>query len=134
MKEITRKKVVLVVGIVFVIMLVAGCEEQNISNTKSNTKKSRLVAAENGQLKKQLEQRDREIEKQKGLLNKCLKEKKVLEEQSQQNAQVLVDELFKSFGEENTKLRKENEKLKARVQQLEKEIEELKVPAVSKPH
>ena len=126
MKEITRKKVVLVVGIVFVIMLVAGCEEQNISNTKSNTKKSRLVAAENGQLKKQLEQRDREIEKQKGLLNKCLKEKKVLEDKTEQGIKKQVKDILAILIEENVKLRKEIDRLK-------KDIEGLKGPAGSEP-
>ena len=133
----------LAVGIT-VIMLIAGCEEQNLSNTK----KHRLIAAENIRLKKELEQygekigkqkklhdveikkqknlHDREIKKQKELLAKCLQEKRALREKPQEED----DGLTKFLLEENIKLREENEKLKAQVQQLEREFQELKEPSV----
>ncbi len=122
MKGIARKEVVLVVGIVFVIMLIAGCEEQNVSNTR----KSRLIATENSQLKKRLEQRDGEIEKQKGLLDKCLQEKKVLEQKTSQDFKGQVEGILVILMEENVKLRQEIDRFK-------KEIEELKGPASSEP-
>ena len=124
MKRPVQKAIVLAVGIV-VIMLIAGCEEES----QSNTKKSRLIAAENIQLKK-------EIEKQKELLEKCLQEKKTPEEMSPEGTQDLTQFLF----EENIKLHEENEKLKAeivqlevRIKQLETELEELKKPEGPKP-
>ncbi len=57
MKRWTQKAVILAVGVV--IMLTAGCEKEN------------PLANENRQLKEHLEQRDKEIEKQKELLVKC---------------------------------------------------------------
>lgn len=119
MKRPVQKAIVLAVGVV-VIMLIAGCEEES----QSNIKKSRLIAAENIQLKK-------EIEKQKELLEKYLQEKKPPEEMSPESTQDLTQFLF----EENIKLHEENEKLKAeimqleaRIKQLETELEELKKP------
>jgi len=64
--------VAFVVCVAFII-LIAGCEGENLSDTKSNIEKSRLIAIENIQLKEQLEQRDKEIERQKELLEKCLR-------------------------------------------------------------
>ena len=129
MRGIARKEVILVVGIVFVIMLIAGCEEQNVSNTK----KSRLIAAENSQLKKELErlsvkleQHNGEIEKQKGLLGKCLQEKKVRDKKTMQDFKEQMEGILVVLIEENVKLRQE-------IDRFEKEIEELKGPASSEP-
>ena len=129
MKKPAQIAVVLAVA---VVMLIAGCEEQSLSNTK----KSKLIAAENIQLKKELEKRDREIEEQKKLVDKCLREKKGQEDKTQEKVEELMGLIFESFGEENKELRKENENLKAQVQQLEArikqletELEELKKPA-----
>ena len=102
-----------------VIMLIAGCEEQNLA------RKSRLLAAENIQLKEQLEQCEKEVEKQNAL-----------EEQSKERIAGMMDTISKTIGEKNKKLREENKTLKtqimqleARVRQLEKELEELKKQA-----
>jgi len=104
------------------IILIAGCEGENLSDTKSNIKKSRLIAVENIQLKK-------EVAKQKELLDKCLREKKALQEKPQEEGESLIKFLF----EENLRLDKENKSLKVqvqrletRVQRLEKELEELR--------
>jgi len=102
MRKPVYKAVILTVGVV--IILIAGCSGQDIS--KSEIKRGRLTAAENKQLKKQLEQLRGELEKQKELFAKRLPEEKATEE--------------------NTKLRQTIEKLKARVKQLEEEIEKLK--------
>ena len=119
MKISTKRAFILAVCIV-VIMLIAGCEEQDPA------RKSRLIAAENIQLKEQLEQCEAEVEKQRAL-----------EEQSQEQVAGLMNEISKTFGEENKKLREENKALKvqikqleAQVQQLEKELEELKKPGL----
>lgn len=129
-----------VVGIVFVVMLVAGCEEE-----LSNVKKHRLIATENRQLKKQLAQleveierqktlHNTEIEKQKQLLEECEQAKKVKAEQPPEN----VEDLFGILNDaltENQVLSEENEKLKARVQQLETIIEQLgkELPKMEEP-
>jgi len=135
MKSSGQKAVILVVSIVFVITLVAGCGEQELLSTR----KSRLIAVENRQLKK-------ELEDQKKLLGKCLQEKKDSEEQIHKSIKDLADNAFKDF-EENVRLREENKKLEARVKevererdklkaqvgQLKKEVEKLKKQAGSKP-
>jgi len=121
MKRLVRIAFVLTVGAV-VIMLVAGCEEQQRPST--GTKKSRLIAAENIELKKQLQQRAQEIERQKTLLEQCLQEKKNLEGQTQKNIKELIGLALKNFAEESAKLRKENERLKGQIEQLKKKLEE----------
>jgi len=124
MRKPVQKAIVLAVGIV-VIMLIAGCEEES----QSNTKKSRLIAAENIRLKK-------EIEKQKELLEKCLQEKKAPEEMSPEGAQDLTQFLLEEsvkLNEENEKLKAEIVQLEARIKQLKTELEELKKPEGPKP-
>jgi len=115
MKTLAKRGFILAVCTV-VIMLIAGCEEQNLA------RKSRLLAAENIQLKEQLEQCEKKVEKQE-----------VLEKQSKERVVGMMDAISKSVGEKNKKLREENKTLKAqteqlevRVRQLEKELEEFK--------
>ena len=119
MKRLARKAFVLTAGIVL-LMLIAGCEEQNKPQSQSPGKKDRLVAAENIQLKKDLKQRDEEIKQQKMLLDKYMEENRALREDAQKNTQTLLGEIMKSFAEENEKLRKENEELKAQIKELKK--------------
>jgi len=64
MRKSVQTTLVLIIGIVFVIMFLTGCQEQSLSDTK----RSRLIADENRQLKQELSRRDREIAKQKELL------------------------------------------------------------------
>lgn len=137
MKRRAQKAFVLAVSIV-VIMLIAGCdEEQNLSSTKSAVKKHRLIAAENMRLKKDLERRDKEIKSQKELhnkkskqqqelLEKCLKEKNACQERTQQDIQKQVDSVLTVVMEKSEELRKENESLKAQIEKLQAELEELK--------
>jgi len=124
MKEAVRKGFVLVVSVV-VIMLIAGCEEQQLPSEK----KSRAIAAENMQLKKDLERRskeieglkdlhDREIKKQEKLLAKCLEDKETWKEKSRQSVRNQVKGVLDTVIEENAKLRRENEELKAQIEKL----------------
>lgn len=116
MSKSSQTVMVLAICMAF-IALIAGCAEKNLSNTK----KHKLIAVENMQLKKQLEQRDKEIEKQKKLLDKCLRGKKALQEKPQEEGESLTKFLF----EENLRLDKENKSLKAQVQQLEARVQQL---------
>jgi len=124
MKKAVGKGFVLVVSVV-VVMLIAGCQEQQLPSEK----KSRLIAAENMQLKKELERRskeieglkelhDREIQKQEKLLAKCLEEKETWKEKSRQNIRNQVNGVVDAIMEQNAKLRQENEKLKAQIENL----------------
>lgn len=141
MKEAVRKGFVLVVSVV-VIMLIAGCEEQQLPSEK----KSRAIAAENMQLKKDLERRskeieglkelhDKEIQKQEEPLAKCLEEKKAWKEKARQNVRNQVKGVLDTVIEENAKLRQENEKLKAQIAELEAQVQQLekKVEGITAP-
>jgi hypothetical protein len=120
---------VLAAGVV-AIMLNAGCEEQQ---QQPNSKMARLVAVENNQLKKDLQQRDVEIGKlkeqhgnelkgQQELLAKCQKEKEDLQEQIAGKFQGQIDNLMGSVAEESKQLREENESLKAQIETLKAEL------------
>ena len=120
MKRWTQKAVILAVGVV--IMLTAGCEKEN------------PLANENMQLKEQLEQRDKEIEKQKELIAQYLQEKEDWGEQIQESIKSLTDGAIKDMEEigrlreENAKLKSQIEQLEVHVQQLEKELKKIAVP------
>ena len=118
MKRPAQKAFVLAVGIV-VIMLIAGCdEEQNLSSTKSAVKKHQLIAAENTRLKKDLERCNKEIKQQQELLAKCQQQKEALKKQLQENIQERVDSILAAVMEDNAKLRKEIKDLKAQREKL----------------
>ena len=119
MKKSTQTALISAVAIV-AIMLIAGCAEQDLSSTK----KTRLIASDNIQLKKQLQQCNKEIEKQKKLLDECLQAKKVLQQDSQKDIGNLVANIFEGVAKENTNLRDENEKLKAQIEKLKSKLEE----------
>ena len=112
------KKVFTLTVAIFVVALVAGCEEEQML---PDVRKCRLIANENRHLQEQLEQREKEIERQKGLVDKCRQEKKHSEQQTQENIKDLVDDAVKNF-EENVKLRQENDELKARIKELEAKL------------
>jgi regulator of replication initiation timing len=65
MKTLAQKQLVLTSTIVFVIMLIAGCEEQNKNQPQTNVdvKQARLLVSENMQLQKQLTKSQDESEK-----------------------------------------------------------------------
>ena len=110
MKRWTQKVIILAVGVV--IMLTAGCEKEN------------PLANENMQLKEQLEQRDKEIEKQKALLVKCQQGRKDLEERIEEDIKGLTENALKDL-EEIGRLREENAKLKSQIEQLETHVQQL---------
>ena len=130
MKESAPKMLVAAVGIVFGIMLFAGCEEeeQNSSNTTPDAKRSRLIAIENRQLKQQIEElkktHAKEIKRQKELLGKCEREKKTLEELSSKGVDSYMKDILGPIAEENAKLHEEIETLKAQIEKLKTEHEE----------
>ena len=127
MKRPDLKVIVLIVGIA--LMLIGGCGGQN---EPPSVKKSRTIAAENIELRKQLAQSSKEIEKlkeqhgkeideQKKLLQTCLQEKEDLKEKSRQNIRSQVKGVLDTVLEQNKKLREENNKLKAQIENLQKQ-------------
>ena len=124
------KTLVLVVGIIFGFMLIAGCEEEEtLSNTKPNAepnaKRSRLIVIENTQLKAQIEELKKlhssEMEKQKKLLDNCMQAKKALEEVSEKGVDNYMETILGPLSDENVKLREENKTLKAQIEKLKTE-------------
>ena len=126
MKGPARKAFVLVIGIA--VMVAAGCGPQE----PPGVKKSRTIAAENIELRKELAQSSKEIEKlkeqhgkeideQKKLLQTCLQEKEAWQNKSQQNIRSQVKGVLDTVLEENKKLREENTRLKAQIEELQKQ-------------
>ncbi len=127
MKRPASKEFVLVISIA--VMLMAGCGGQN---ELPSVKKSRTIAAENIELRKELAQNSKEIEKlkeqhskeideQTKLLQTCLQEKDALKKKSRQNIRSQVKGVLDTVLEENKKLREENSKLKAHIEELQKQ-------------
>ena len=109
------------------IVLSAGCGPQQ----PPNVKKARAIAAENIELRKELERRNNqietlkeqygeELEAQKKRLKTCLQEKEELKEKSRQNIRDQVKGVLDTVLEENRKLREENTRLKAQIEELQK--------------
>ncbi len=116
-------------GVGALLLLIAGCQEQQLPSEKQ----SRLVAAENIRLRKQLGQRADEIEMLKKLHNeektqqetqlaKCREQQKVLRDKLEQGTRKEIQEVLQAVMEESAAVSAENEKLKARVEQLEAEL------------
>jgi chromosome segregation ATPase len=132
MKGTVQKMLILVVGVI-VFVLIAGCQE-SATGGPTDAKKSRLIAAENIELKKQLarydkqieklkEQHSKEIKRQDELLAKCQEEKKVRqEEKTDENTKEQMDELSEFIMEQLSKLQEENENLKSQIENLKAEL------------
>jgi outer membrane murein-binding lipoprotein Lpp len=130
MKGTTQKMFILAVGVI-VFVLIAGCQE-SATGGPTDAKKSRLIAAQNMELKKELEQRSKEIERlkelhskeikrQEGLLAKCHGEKKLWQDKADENIKEQVGEILAATVELNSKLQEENESLKAQIEKLKAE-------------
>lgn len=122
-------RTIFVLAVWIVVMLIAGCGEPE----PPSVKKSRLIAAESMQLRKELGRRGKEIErlkqvhneeieKQKKLLAKCLEEKEGWKQKARQNVRNQVKGVFDAIMEQNAKLREENEKLEGQIGKLEAEL------------
>ncbi len=99
------KVLFLAVGVLFIAAF-AGCNEDSLSETR----KSRLIASENRQLKKEVKSRKEQAER-------CLQEKKASEEDMQSMSEYLIGEI--------KKLREENEGLKGQIERLQTEVKGL---------
>ena len=128
MKEQMRKASVSVVGVI--LMLIAGCGQKE----PPGIKQSKAIAAENIELRKQLERRDqeierlkeqheKEIEKQEKLLKQCQQDKDTWKKKAQQNIRSQVEPVLDAVMDETAKLREDNTTLKAQIEQLQKEAD-----------
>lgn len=113
-----RKIFVFVIAVLFVSILILGCEEQQIS-AGAGDKRGRLVGVENIKLKNQLEQCNKKLEKQRKKFTKSQQDCQTQKQKMKDNVEKLGKGMIKDF-EEMLNLRKENTELKARIKELEK--------------
>lgn len=129
MERMLNKGFVLAVGIAMV--LIAGCGEQQLPSEK----KSRLIAIENAELKKEIAQRDLELENLKGRhardvkqreqqLTECKKQNENCKEDLHGKIEKRMDEVFEAMMEESAKVQAENKGLKAEIAELKTKLEE----------
>jgi vacuolar-type H+-ATPase subunit I/STV1 len=116
-----------VVSIIFCVCI-CGCEEQSLT---PDSKKARLVASENIELKKQLEQcrqdlakekelREKEVQEAKAQVEKYQEQIRKLQGQSTAYLQQQIESFVGALVEETAKLKAENDLLKERIKELEK--------------
>ena len=125
MKNITKPAIIFTMTGLFVLSIV-GCNEQQQQPT-SSSKKARLVANENMQLKEQLQSLDGQIkdlqaqlQTQKDLLEDCRKEFKALKLKKQSEGEkFLVDILMSADDAEKDDLKKQIKILEEKIKQLE---------------
>jgi chromosome segregation ATPase len=110
-------KIISAVLVLLAVLSAAGCDEQNKPDKEAQVKKHQLIAAENMQLKNELEQARAEIASQKELLDKCAEEKKASEEQMQKTIDEMANDALKDF-EELVGLREQVEQLKQQLEEL----------------
>ena len=137
MRALFHKELIVVIGIVFV--LISGCSEPESMNVKM----SRIVAAENMELKEELRQQDWEIkslkEQHEQQINNLedtvagLKEQvKALAEKSKQNVRDQVEGVLDVVVEQNAQLKAMNERLKEEIEQLKKQLDNPYMPKEDK--
>ena len=133
MKDQARKVFVIAIG--FVAMLTAGCGQQE----PPGVKQSRAIAAENIELRKQVERLNQEIERlkerhekdikeQQKLLTQCRQDKESWKKKARQNIRSQVEPVLDTVMDEIAKLREENTKLKAQIEQLQQEAKQNSTP------
>jgi hypothetical protein len=109
------------------LILTGGCGPQE----PQSIKKGRVIVAENIELRKELDRRNKQVEmlkaqystkidEQREQLQKCLREQEELKQKSRQNVRDQVSSVLDNIMEENKKLREENTRLKAQVEKLQK--------------
>ncbi len=110
-------------------------------DTQPDIKRSRLIAIENAQLKAQIEKmkdsHTREMEsqqnlhtneknRQKKLLDNCLRQKVALQEMSTKGVENYMQKILGPLADENTKLQEEIKGLNEQIEKLKTELEEAK--------
>ena len=106
------------------VIFLAGCQESEAPSQK----KSRLIAAENMELKKTLQQREKEIEtlkiqhardveRREKALAQCRKQTENCRKELEEGLDEKVNDVLGTMMEEIAKLRAENEALKAKIEQ-----------------
>ena len=125
LKRVIRRNMIrlmaLAVSIIFVTSI-TGCQEE----AQQDPRKFQLIAAENIQVKDQLQQCQTQLEEQTRLAEKYLKEHEDFKKRSGEATEKLMKYIYDSTGAEKKQLQQENAELKSKIEELSREIEELK--------
>ncbi|MHC4266608.1 MAG: hypothetical protein ACYSUK_11875 [Planctomycetota bacterium] len=127
--------------LVWLFILVAGCEEQQANVEVPGEKQARLVAIENTQLKEQIQQFNQKLANQKRSYEKQIRGLKAVinqaketnnelrellkEDANWQQMEEFMSTLAATIGEKNDRLTLENRSLKDEIEELKNKIEEL---------
>ena len=135
MKKTAPILMALVIGVVFCLPLISGCDKEGAATVSSDPKAARFLAIENENLKKQLADQKLQSEGQISILKKqhadqiaakqtqldrCMAENKNLQEMSQKGVDSYMQSVLGPVVDENTKLKKEIDSLKAQIEELKK--------------
>jgi chromosome segregation ATPase len=137
MQKQLLKSVVAIVTLAGVLILAVGCQEEKI-----DAKKTRLIAAENINLKREITHRDQEIQKlkqqhakeleqQKKLLSDCKQRNENLEKELKKGLEERVTSVTSTIMDQNIKLREQLDNLRKQIEQLEGQIKAEAKPAAS---
>jgi chromosome segregation ATPase len=107
MNRLVRKEFVLVLCSYLIVMLIAGCEQQNLSSEKKN----RFIAYENKSLKEQLAQQEKKIEEQDRLLKECQQNREILEKKLE-NEQQQEKKIGEQLAQREKKIEEQDRLLK----------------------
>jgi uncharacterized small protein (DUF1192 family) len=100
------------------IVIIAGCEQTQQKQTISVSRKDRLIANENMNLKEEIARCQSEMEKQQNLVKECQEEQEKILQQTGENTQWLANELPQDLVKQVEELSQENEQLKAEIERL----------------
>ena len=117
------KKAVCILAVLLIVIF-AGCQQSQEKQTTGVSRKDRLVANENLDLKNEITRCQAEIEKQKNLVSQCENEKEEMDRQANETMKWLLDELPKDLLNDASKLSEENANLTAKIAELEKALKE----------
>ncbi len=107
-----------IVAAVFIIVWAGGCQEEQIS---SDVKMSRLISAENRQLKQEIETLKKQIDQQEQNLAQCEKEKQDWQFKAEKGLEKQGEKMMSMMMTSQAGLTAENERLKAELAKLKGE-------------
>ncbi|MBN1788802.1 MAG: hypothetical protein JW806_10485 [Sedimentisphaerales bacterium] len=100
------------------IITLAGCQQSEQSQNSGISRRDRLLANENMNIRNELTDCQKEVKRQQELLTQCQQEKEEIGQQANENVSWLMEELPGDLQKEINRLTKENEQLKAEIVSL----------------
>jgi len=116
----TRRSALILSAVAALLALavsITGCEQHQCGD-----KKSRLIAAQNIELKQQLQGCRQQLAEQKQLAERYKQQKEDLRKRSDEASEKVMNFLFENFEAEKKQLEQENAELKEKIEMLEKQL------------